>query len=455
MENIEIINGFKKKDDWLGILQFYDLQAMDRDIPADTSIKEQNEILFAAKHWCDDMQRRANSKPLAEQALRGYIWTYTQSEKLLANNPDNLSLLKNYAYDQYEIFLQLGYNLNKMCRKYKIDQLLQKKVAYYRKTCYDNTIKAQEKILEITPNDIKWNYRYGKTISKQLSQEGYKDSKAINIRNYKTSLGAYQKAISLYEGAENKKPIFKEYIKSLYGLACLINDETTKSFYPVQLLSKIITGEKTYVFPTSRQGIAWTLKDLKLAQNYSDKVFQELKLPNDVAFEDVKIIVGRKEPIILPFYLYYRRAKIFYMMGICYSSGLSEMYNFKNKYPEKANAKMYNYFELARKNCEYALDIRLERISLGEKDSGGIYPEASLLATIYTILDGYRVPKIEELIKKCPRDKNLKYHYAVACVLLQNGNSEKGRSILNELAKEKSPVGKQAVNTIAEFNKMF
>ena len=74
------------------------------------------------------------------------------------------------------------------------------------------------------------------------------------------------------------------------------------------------------------------------------------------------------------------------MMGTCYSSGLSEMNNFKNKYPEKANAKMYNYFELARKNCEYALDIRLKRISLGEKDSGGIYHEASLHATIYTIL---------------------------------------------------------------------
>lgn len=201
------------------------------------------------------MQRRANSKPLAEQALREYIWTYTQSGKLLANNPDNLSLLKNYAYDQYEIFLQLGYNLNKMCRKYKIDQLLQKKVAYYRKTCYDNTIKAQEKILEITPNDIKWNYRYGKTISKQLSQEGYKESKAINIRNYKTSLEAYQKVLSLYECAENKKSIFKEYIKSLYGLACLINDETAKSFYPVQLLSKIITGEKLMYFLQAGRGL--------------------------------------------------------------------------------------------------------------------------------------------------------------------------------------------------------
>ena len=40
MENIEIINGFKKKDDWLGILQFYNLQAMDRDIPVNASIKE-------------------------------------------------------------------------------------------------------------------------------------------------------------------------------------------------------------------------------------------------------------------------------------------------------------------------------------------------------------------------------------------------------------------------------
>ena len=89
MENIEIINGFKKKDDWLGILQFYDLQAMGRDIPADILTKEQNEILFAAKHWCDDMQRRANSKPLAEQALRGYIWTYIQSEKLRLNPKSN------------------------------------------------------------------------------------------------------------------------------------------------------------------------------------------------------------------------------------------------------------------------------------------------------------------------------------------------------------------------------
>ena len=456
----EDVLNFKKRNDWLAILQHYHLQAMDNDMPSDLPLQEKGELLFAALHWADDIQSRAKSKTIAEQAMRAYFWVLDQSDKFAAENPDSFIALSQDAYAYYSIFLNAN-ALRRMCKKLRVDDNVNRELGKRSVHLFENAKQKYEKLLAMHPDSINNQYRYAHLMRKELGMSDYKMSRS-DLQNLHSLIApAYQKTIQLYDAAENKAPYRKAFLHSLYDMACYLNDNCYEAFWFENCIRSFRAKEEIMIKEgTTRQGIPWALKDLRIAEWLMERYFDEVRYPENPSDSDIDRIAKEENFIVLPMYAYYRKAKIFFFMAVCWESGLKKIYKQRCDDVSVCIHKYEHYLELARKNCQWAVDIRFHRKAAGFTDAGGIFPECQLLAQIYTIDTNYRIEDIEKLVKMSHGDPLVKYYYAVAVFFLdkENGKSaDRAIGLLDDIAKNTrlTSVAKKAKKMISDIQTRF
>lgn len=422
------IQQMKKNQLWLEILQCFHIQSLDGDLPKNLSEQERSEILFAASHWCDKLHKKVRSKVSAEQTLDAYFWAFEQSDQFAEEAPKSFWAQSSDAYLYYELYLTLGNNLSKMIRNNHVDSSYNKKLGEYRGAAYEKAVNGFKRALSINRDNIKCWYRLAKIMSKEYSAFGYKKSNQDLVQLHAAIVSAYQKAIDLYEAAENKKPYKKTYAKAKYGLAAHMIDVIYDAVWFEKSLPYFRARKKIKLgvddVGTTWHGIKWTLQDLAKANQFVDDVFAMVgyqQIPND---EQMSQIAQDQDPVFLPVYLYYRKAKMYYMMAAVYESGVRQVYKKRLNNEQLCLDKYDTYLNLSREYCERALEIRMRRIAAGFTDSGGIYPEARLLARIYLMNNNSKPDDLKTLLRKCRNDDGVMYYYAYACYLFDKENGK-------------------------------
>lgn len=72
----------KKNNDWLGILRLYHLQLLDHPVDLERlTVDDISEVLFAASHWADNLQKQACDQTGGERALRAFLWLWNNAAR--------------------------------------------------------------------------------------------------------------------------------------------------------------------------------------------------------------------------------------------------------------------------------------------------------------------------------------------------------------------------------------
>lgn len=136
----------------------------------------------------------------------------------------------------------------------------------------------------------------------------------------------------------------------------------------------------------------------------------EMDLPKNITEDNIRSAAGMENPAILPFYVYYRQAKIYYMIFLCYMSGIWQIYRMRQSDPSTAEGKAKYFWNLALQNCRYALEVRAKRKSLGFTDSNGMVHEAGFLLQIHLSNPDSDESDLEEIYKNFSRDTGVQYY---------------------------------------------
>lgn len=441
----EEVKQLKTQNNWLGILQYYNMQYMDSELPNNVSLNEQNEILFAAKHWCNNLHalidiRNPKDKPKAIQVLSGYVWTFTSVDKIYQNNQNDLLTCKTYAYIYYEIYNSLGYNLNKMAKKFFISGSNSAvSIFKMRKESFDNACNAYKKILKQTPEDIKSLYRFASINRKQLQNSAYKKKLTENKNWFNNAYDAYNTIFSICrEGNKVSKGVEREFCRSLYGFANLIVWVCSQSIYWEQQIVKLKNEQKTYLSNPIYYGIKWEIDDIIKVRERLTILFSRLGYPMDLTPEKLHNIAVEKNPIILPIYPYYLLAKMHFIMGIVRTSSAEIFLKIWNQGARKIYDGYYRHIKDAIKYCRYSIDIKEERIQNHFSDCFGTPAQANLdlLMQLYSI--SHEISE-DEISKYADRNKNrdiCQFYYALYLYYQENvKHKKKGIEIMTKLAK--------------------
>ena len=249
---------------------------------------------------------------------------------------------------------------------------------------YDHIIKEDQE-------DLKSWYRLGHAIAKEKSAEGYRWRPEDSRKQYARIRECFRTVIQLYAKKRNPPSCFKEYIHSCFGIAKDVSDEIVKTFdlkWDIKIIWKrqkinIHVDSETRQCVNLMSKIEWGTDDLAEANTMIQEVKKGLGYPEEPEDTSIDRMASEKEPVILPFHIYYRQAKVYLAMALCYNSNIYVFYKLRQKDEQKIWDNFQKYWTLALRNAQWALMLRKERQAKGFKDSGGASHEAELLAIIY------------------------------------------------------------------------
>lgn len=436
-----IILQYKKNNDWEKILNYYNINFFIEKLKEDISVAELNEILFAAGHYVYVLNDSANDKESFKKVLLVYFWTQDNTKTAVKTHPECLALLKSYAYINYELSTGLGYAFSK---KVKItglnDNNVNKKLAMLKINAYNEAKITYEKILTKDEKDIKSHYRYARLLKKEYDANGYKFSADVKHENGLLINSHFQQVRRLYESLRSeadKKKYHPYYIKALYDYASYTFDMELPSL-SLKMLHNAMKYDKTfYISQKGNNGIECKIEKLKNARKYLEISAIKANCPlKELTEKEINQIATIENPVILPMYFYYTYAKMCYIVSIFYTSTKKGFAKYYKEHKQESIKKANEYLSLAKKYCQYAIDIRMQRKHAGFSDAGGIFPEISLLGKIYTIMC-FRTGSGEDisiLYKNNLKNEEVKFYHAICLYYLDPiKNHDKSIQLLREL----------------------
>lgn len=402
-------------------MQLYDYQLLDKQI--DTSkltVDDISELLFASKHWADSLQKQAKEKNGAERTLRTFFWSWENGQKAYQELHD-IKLLKSYAYQQYDLSMN-KYFLNKMSNKYNVSNPLKEKLKEFISHNFDKVVESYIEILKEQPDDIKSWYRLGHAIAKEKDASNY-EMTPPKYQKYKNKIyDCYNNVTRLYQEKGKPESCRREYIHAKYGIVRNIYKDILDTFDINWNIKEIWNRRKIKLRTTFQQPnecinllrkTTWTPKDLARANDILHEIKQELAYPDQLDDFQIKKIASEKEPVILPFYLYYTQAKIYLTMALCWNSNIYIFYKCRTQNEQLVWDNFKHYWELALQNSQYALALRDERQALGFIDSKGAAANhiVTLAAMIYALSLDFDISNLQKLKERFPKISNIEYYY--------------------------------------------
>lgn len=456
------IEEFKQNNDWLSILRFYDMQTMSGELP-NVSSDERDEILFAAKHWCDDILKRAkksrnyrDKRTLFEQAIRGYIWTWGKLEEEVGLFPDNAFKLSSFAYTQYELYTSLKITLFKPASRAGVDKRLLSLLNGFYKESFEKAQKAYKQL-----RGTKNFYRYAKLLHKK-----YDNLQHETPENYKKLfeqiVTLYSETINSYTNSNNhlKESEKIEYIRALYNKSKFI----IQPFYGAIKFDDITSGwsafaqdKKCGIYSHDIHRIKWDIHELKSAYDLMVRYFSAQHLPIAPNNDDVIKKIAENKNLLNPVYPYYLMGKIYLCMAWVYAAPTCY-----GKFKDIANdirlQKKRDFLDMAAKTIEIAIDIRQRRKEAGFNDVGGAAQhEAELLMKLYLCFPNGSAKNINpSLVKTNSRNDNFMFYFALY-LLHRPEKKVKDYSpieILKNIANnDKSKIKKKAADALSFYQK--
>lgn len=445
----------KKSNDWLKILRMYGHEQMDS--PVDTSLltaDDCRELFFAAQHWTDALLKQAETtmrnhsvssndkKYVAERALRAMFWTIDGLKQVNENFKTPITE-KNLAYSLYQLKFA-SHVIGKISKNCRVSADISKKCAHLISTDFEEGYKLLTSVIQKNPEDYKNTYRLAKFISKEKKESGYKiireSKKAIYQKWFSEIIEYYARVEKAYEEYNPPKIDRKTYIKAKYGLAVEFNDDFLKGFSVNYCIKQIRAHEKINVKSKDSTlfcqgtGLKLNLSMLKRADDAIKTVKAELGYSEMPTSEDLEKMAKEPNPIEQSYFIYYRQAKIYYVMMLVYGSSFYPIYKLrKTEVGAKRVCEKYDrYYELAVQNAEYALELRLKRKSLGMTDAGGAAShEPELLAQLFSLArnDNSATIKLEEIKKRFPKNNDVEYYYIITKYFLNPSSDAKKKTI--------------------------
>ena len=297
-------------------------------------------------------------------------------------------------------------------------------------------------------------YRLGRLLQKYFKSDWKNRNKEQKKQMYSEAREAFEKAIKMYDDLNGPIAMQNEYIKAKYRLCALLNDEFCDGTLNYEKSIKYMKTEGKFYLnnPTRWNGIAWTYEEIKLTRFLLSQIRDSMHLPRDITDDNIEAVATMQEPVLLPVYIYYRQAKIYYAQYLFYRGCGKEAYDVLRKNRDEYYSRMNAYYEMAVRNCIYAILVRNLRKSRGFSDAGGIHPESNLLAILYSMNKNANLKTFEKLVKENWTDNSIKLYYAVNILYNDNGTEvDKAIKILEELSNGKDNTVKNRAKYILDL----
>ena len=447
------VKKYKAENNWMEILKFYDarystkLQYCEGDLPRNISLAEKNEILFAAWHLCDDFDtQRKNlngNQSFACKTFYAYLWAYDITIQNYKENPSYIPILKTYAYYNYALYIQLGYDLGKLHRKFNInDAKSTKKLSKIRKSCFEDAFNSHFFLIKNCPSDIKILYRFAHLVSQYLISNAHKETETTNNYNYyRLCYKACNLVFEICEdGMQVPKGNEKEFCKTLYTFTRLITWACDNSFVWEKMLPNFLENKKTYAKIPNKHGIKWTCQDLKLAEKCIKIYFLRVGYPvEDFCDEIIYNVASEKYPITTPIYPFYQLAKLHYVMAMVYTSGVEPFWKIRINAPEKIRIGYIEHLDKAILFCSASIDVRAQRKKLGFTDVDGAAANHSLtlLMKLYTMHPNTNINTIKDWANRNKWNEEIQYYYGIYLIYNKRHNKfDEGVEILKNIIKK-------------------
>lgn len=406
------IDKMKSDDNWKGICDIYEPLEKINENEIWNNAYDLYNIAYACSKIGEvknGMERDKNHLNTVKRYRDLSILLYTRCISLA---PSNHTYFSSLAYRYYLNVSEL--TKAKGRRDGKINEEMQNALIWLNKS------------LELNPNNIKDNYRKGKLIiDKQISNYKYSNNRKWVKQDFDDLKGmeiegvrSLNQAITDYEqitSIDEKNRNFKEYIKSIYTLACFYVEN------PNNHINEYISSKISNHF--SEGEISGNdIKCYKRALSFLKKcLLSEMKVPEDTEINIENIILD-DNPEISYVDVFYRIGCAFLNLYCIYELVKTE--ESKIEY-YRANAEKYLF-------SSYNLSLKLKSTGRLNRNTWFI---SDKLAQCYILERKY--DEAIKLIDKA-RDSYIKNTLAVALILTdKKENIEKAKEKLNEACNDK------------------